>query len=354
MSFVAARMQKMKSENLVGIGNHNQRRTKNHSNEDIDVEKSYLNYDLVDRTQNYKTDIETFINDKKASKRATRKDAVLVNEWIVTSDSKFFENKDDKDIERFFKETKNYFAKKFGDDNVRYAQVHLDERTPHMHLGIVPFDKDKKLSAKRVFNRATLIEIQDELPVFMQDKGFDVQRGEKGSERKNLTVPEYKQAMETLNKVQGEYTDLSSKYEQLKGDYDVLEEKLDKNTKNGKKLLEGQKKLFSDKLTFEPKEVRKANQDYQDVLKSRAGIEFDLKREKSYTSHLANDNDLLRRENRELTKEVSKLKKFMNIIDNFLQKHFDISIPDIAERINENRQERTSERETRQDEDLSR
>lgn len=261
-------------------------------------------------------------------------------------DRPFFDQLNEKETERFFKEAKEYFADKFGDDNIRYAEVHLDERTPHMHLGVVPFDQESKLSAKRVFNRATLIEIQDELPVFMQDKGFDVQRGEKGSERKNLTVPEYKQAMETLNKVQGEYADLSSKYEQLKGDYDVLEEKLNQDTKNEKKLLEGQKKLFSDKLTFEPKEVRKANQDYQDVLRSRAGIEFDLKREKSYTSHLANDNDLLRRENRELTKEVSKLKKFVNIIDNFLQKHFDISIPEITEKINENRQERETERDT--------
>ena len=32
MSMIVARMQKMKAENLVGIGNHNQRKTKNHSN----------------------------------------------------------------------------------------------------------------------------------------------------------------------------------------------------------------------------------------------------------------------------------------------------------------------------------
>lgn len=252
-------------------------------------------------------------------------------------------------MKRFFTEAKNYFAEKFGDDNIRYAEVHLDERTPHMHLGVVPFDKDNKLSAKRVFNRATLIEIQDESPVFMQNRGFDVQRGEKGSERKNLTVPEYKQAMETLNKVQGEYADLSSKYEQLKGDDDILEEKLNQDTKNDEKLLKGQKKLFSDKLTFEPKEVRQANQDYQDVLRSRAGIEFDLKREKSYTSHLANNNDLLKRENRELTKEVGKLKKFVNIIDGFLQKHFNISISEIAEQINENRQERQTKKQQDKD-----
>ena len=203
VSYMVARMQKMKADNLVGIGNHNQRKTQNHSNKDIDVERSYLNYDLVEgRTENYKTDIQTFIDEKKAGTRATRKDAVLVNEWIISSDKTFFEDKDDKEIERFFEETKNYFADKFGDDNIRYAHVHLDESTPHMHLGVVPFDKDNKLSAKRMFNRATLIEIQDELPTLMQEKGFDIQRGEKGSKRKNLTVPEYKEMKGELEEIE--------------------------------------------------------------------------------------------------------------------------------------------------------
>ncbi|OCL89622.1 plasmid recombination protein [Aliarcobacter butzleri] len=44
MSMIVARMQKMKAENLVGIGNHNQRKTKNHSNPDIDTSLSKLNY----------------------------------------------------------------------------------------------------------------------------------------------------------------------------------------------------------------------------------------------------------------------------------------------------------------------
>ena len=79
MSFVVARMQKVKSGNLVGVGNHNQRNTDNHSNKDIDVERSHLNYDLVNRTENYKRDIEQFINDNKSSSRAVRKDAVLIN-----------------------------------------------------------------------------------------------------------------------------------------------------------------------------------------------------------------------------------------------------------------------------------
>ena len=52
MSMIVARMQKMKAGNLVGIGNHNQRKTKNHSNKDIDPLLSNLNYDLVNRVEN--------------------------------------------------------------------------------------------------------------------------------------------------------------------------------------------------------------------------------------------------------------------------------------------------------------
>lgn len=229
VSYMVARMQKMKADNLVGIGNHNQRKTKNHSNKDIDVERSHLNYDLVEgRTENYKTDIQEFIDENKSTSRAVRKDAVLVNEWIISSDKPFFEDKDDKETERFFREAKNYFADKFGDDNIRYAQVHLDETTPHMHLGVVPFDQDNKLSAKRVFNRKALIEIQEDLPKYLNERGFNLQRGEKGSERKHLSVPEYK-------KVQEEIKEMTKSLEQKKSE--VLALSNDKPAKINKKSL---------------------------------------------------------------------------------------------------------------------
>lgn len=128
-------------------------------------------------------------------------DAVLINEWIITSDNPFFKDKDDKEIKDFFDTAKSYFADKFGDNNIRYAQVHLDETTPHMHLGIVPFNDEHKLSAKTVFNRQALQAVQDELPKYLNERGFELERGEKGSERKNLTVPEYKKAKDELKEI---------------------------------------------------------------------------------------------------------------------------------------------------------
>ncbi|MFW3579389.1 MobV family relaxase [Vagococcus fluvialis] len=202
MSMIVARMQKMKAENLIGIGNHNQRKTKNHSNPDIDTSLSELNYDLVNRTDNYKRDIENFINENKSTTRAVRKDAVLINEWIITSDRKFFENLSDEDTKEFFITAKEYFAENFGEENIRYATVHLDESTPHLHMGIVPFDKDKKLSAKRIFNREALRNVQEDLPKLLQEKGFDIERGLEGSDRKNLTVPEFKKLKEAEKEIE--------------------------------------------------------------------------------------------------------------------------------------------------------
>src|SRR5699024_12398321 len=136
-----------------------------------DVERSHLNYDLVNRTENYKRDIEQYINDNKSSSRAVRKNAVLINELSITYDNQFFKDKYSKEIKDYFEVAKSYFSEKFGDENIRYARVHLDETTPHMHLGIVPFNDEHKLSAKTVFNRQALQAVQDELPKYLNERG---------------------------------------------------------------------------------------------------------------------------------------------------------------------------------------
>lgn len=54
-----------------------------------------------------------------------------------------------------------------------------------MHLGIVPM-KNGKLSSKALFgNKEKLVAIQDELPKYLNEHGFNLQRGEIGS-KKNI------------------------------------------------------------------------------------------------------------------------------------------------------------------------
>ena len=139
MSYAVARMQKMKSGNLGGAYRHNERIFENHSNKDIDPEKTHLNYELTDRDRSipYDRQIKQYINDNKISKRALRKDAVLCNEWIITSDKAFFENMSPEQIKNFFETAKNFFAERYGNSNIAYAMVHLDESTPDILLGLV-------------------------------------------------------------------------------------------------------------------------------------------------------------------------------------------------------------------------
>ena len=317
MSMIVARMQKMKAENLIGIGNHNQRKTKNHSNPDIDTSLSELNYDLVNRTDNYKKDIENFINENKSTTRAVRKDAVLINEWIITSDRKFFENLSDEDTKEFFISAKEYFAENFGEENIRYATVHLDESTPHLHMGIVPFDEDKKLSAKRVFNREALRNVQEDLPKLLQEKGFDIKRGLEGSDRKNLTVPEFKELKEKEKEIERE---IDRKKNELKAytqenkipnkiDVTITRETKDVKVPSGEKFL-------GHEFT---KTVKKKTGNLIISEKDFSKLEQALKtgREKEEQLNKILDSDI-HKENRELKTTVKDLKAKTNeVIDDY-------------------------------------
>lgn len=191
---MVARMQKMKVGNLGGAFRHNERIYENHSNKDIDPKKSNLNYELTDRNRkmSYESQIKDYVNENKISNRAIRKDAVLCDEWIITSDKKFFENLSPEETREFFETAKDYFAQNYGEQNIAYASVHLDESTPHMHMGVVPM-RDGKLSSKAMFDRAELLKIQDELPKHMKEHGFDLERGSLNSDAKHLSVAEFKQ-----------------------------------------------------------------------------------------------------------------------------------------------------------------
>src|SRR5699024_3484654 len=95
MSYAVVRMQKVKSAGLKGMQFHNQRERKSRTNDDIDHERTRENYDLKnDKNIDYNERVKEIIESQKTGTRKTRKDAVLVNELLVTSDRDFFEQLD--------------------------------------------------------------------------------------------------------------------------------------------------------------------------------------------------------------------------------------------------------------------
>src|SRR5699024_844625 len=137
LSYAVLSMQKVKSPGLKNMQFHNQRERDSRPNEDIDIEITHENKDLQnDKNINYNERVKDIIDSKKTGTRKTRKDAVLVNELLVTSDRDFFERLDPGEQKRFFEESYKLFSERYGKQNIAYATVHNDEQTPHMHLGV--------------------------------------------------------------------------------------------------------------------------------------------------------------------------------------------------------------------------
>ena len=73
MSYAIIRNTKYKRENLKGIFRHNERRNKNYSNENIDKEKSYLNYSLKSPQYSYEKEFDR-IKEKYKLKEQKKKE----------------------------------------------------------------------------------------------------------------------------------------------------------------------------------------------------------------------------------------------------------------------------------------
>ncbi|MGG3047146.1 MobV family relaxase [Bacillus anthracis] len=177
MSYAIIRMQKFKQRDIKGLQFHHQRERESQTNPDIIPGAQKLNYDLVNKQNiDYKEVIEQKIEDRVA--RTVRRDAVIMCEFLITSDREFFEELTSDRERQFFETALDFIKQEYGEQNVIHATVHKDEMTPHMHCAIVPITEDGRLSAKEYFGkRQQLIALQDNFQKHMVENGFELKRG---------------------------------------------------------------------------------------------------------------------------------------------------------------------------------
>ena len=231
MSYMVCHFGKYKSGNVFGLQKHNQRENENYSNIDIDKARTPLNYDLFNQEDiNYLKRVKTIIEANRRSERTIRKDATVYCECIISSDGAFFENLTDDKQKEFFKSSLDYLKNRIGEEFIVSANVHLDETTPHMHVGFVPIIENS-LSAKKLIDRKFLREVQDQLPAYLKNLGFDIQRGIKGSKRKHKDTKELKKELD--RELENKYKDINaieSYKNELKGKIEQLEAHLNQKT----------------------------------------------------------------------------------------------------------------------------
>ncbi|MGL5087056.1 MAG: MobV family relaxase, partial [Clostridium sp.] len=133
-------------------------------------------------------------------------------EMIFTSDNDFFEGMNKDDIKKWAEKSLDFVTKDIGIEkkNILHAVVHMDEKTPHLHVVAVPLvntynKKQQKdvwsISRRQYINgKVQLSSMQDIYNQRMNESGYNLERGEKGSEKEHTTKAQYTQKLIEENK----------------------------------------------------------------------------------------------------------------------------------------------------------
>ena len=219
VSYSVFRIQGIKTTgDLVGISKHNKDRV-SHTNQDIDTSKSKDNIILIE-CNNYNSKFNDIVAPMKQEHtermKTMRADRIktfnqhinsskndVAFEMVFTSDNEFFDGLNRNDIKRWAEKSLDFVTKDLGIErrNILHAIVHMDEKTPHLHVVAVPLVKtyNKKqnkdvwsISRRQYINgKSQLSKAQDIYNQRMNESGYKLDRGEKGSSKEHTTKAQY-------------------------------------------------------------------------------------------------------------------------------------------------------------------
>ena len=358
MSYAIIRNTKYKRENLKGIFRHNERRNKNYSNENIDKEKSYLNYSLKSPQYSYEKEFYR-IKEKYNLKGQIKTVSNIACEYIITSDHDYFERIGEEETKRYFETAYKFVAeyKELGEQYIMSAKVHMDEQTPHMHLVFLPVvhttDKkgneiDKLACSEFWKAKDSYRQLQDTFYKYMVENGFDLQRGlpKEETNREHYSVEEYKkitnfkQTKEILNNMKLELpdipdiTDININRLSKKRDEKILEEIIKPKDNIIQNLYQDNMNLYM-QLSRQAQvieEAEKYQKERDKIMADNAKLHCEVdnikaeynKKEFDMEWKYTNKINKLEKENNFLHKVVDRFKETIDIFITWICKKFDM------------------------------
>ncbi len=312
----------MTLNDLAQIGSHNKREKKAYkSNPNIKLELTKDNIELVPLKEKY---VKGFHNltkeyrkqheEKQKTERDDRKRSysemlnksrsVVADELLFTATNKFFKDKDNDFILEWANTCMDFVYNDLGytKEQILHATLHLDEATPHIHCVVVPLVKklDKRTNTERftiskkqfIKDKLHLSQLQDIYNIRLREKGYELERGIKGSNAKHQKVREFKK---TTRYYENKVEVINKRLENAMNDF---EEKM-KTTKN----------------TIIDKEYVKVKKDTFDsmqnvIQETKKAIEFQPKMEQLFNEvdTYTKSHQTLEKENQNMQKEIKSLK----------------------------------------------
>ena len=192
MAYAILRFAKHKGGASKALSAHHERTKDSYaSNPDIDLSRTAQNFHLVTPQWSYEQEIKHRI---QTAGCRVRKDSVKFVDTLVTV-SPEFAKAHEAEMPEYFRRAFDFLKERVDEENIISAVVHMDEKTPHMHLCFVPLTRDKRLSAKEILgNKKSMIRWQDDFYACMAERWPELERGTPAVEtkRRHLTPQWYK------------------------------------------------------------------------------------------------------------------------------------------------------------------
>ena len=343
----------MTTQDLAQIGSHNKREKKAYnSNPDIKIELSKNNIELVplaekylkgfdELTKEYKREHEERMKTERKSRQKKYHDMLnssrncIADELMFTASPKFFDGMTREQIKEWADTCMEFVYNDLGykKEQVLHATVHLDEKTPHIHCVVVPLVKklDYRTNTERytiskkqyIKDKIQLSQLQDMYHKRLTEKGYDLERGIKGSDDKHIKIKEYKKITRKLNQ---ELNVKNSRFDKAMNDF---EEKM-KTTKQtliiDKDFVKVKKDTFEsmNNVISESKKVMELQPKLQTIFNevdsyanSYKSLEKENQKYKKEINKLEKENQNLEQENRSL---MYRLNELFQILKRFLRK----------------------------------
>lgn len=349
---------------LAQIGSHNKREKKAYnSNPDIKIELSHNNIELVplsdkyvkgfyNLTLEYKKEHDERMKTERADRKRTFNQMLnslkncVADELLFTASKEFFKNMTKDDIKKWADTCMEFVYQDLGyrKEQILHATVHMDEKTPHIHCVVVPLVKklDKRSNTERytiskkqyIKDKIHLSKLQDKYHKRLTEKGYDLERGIKGSDNKHIKIKEYKQITKKVNH------ELNVRNNRLDKAMNDFEEKM-KTTKQtliiDKDFVKVKKDTFEsmNNVIEETKKIKELQPKLEHVFNevdsytiSYRTLEKENQKYKNEVNRLENENDKLKNENRSLK---NYLEDILMAIKKFFRKVLQIGDKDIKE-----------------------
>ena len=160
MSYQVLRIEKFSKGDLGKIGAETERTAKRHRNEDIDSERTPLNYYFKKSEGGLAQAWDNMMQNFGATYKETKKSFAFEG-LVITSGHEFFTERGyipgeplPRELQKFFEDCYAFALRQIGyhgtDKNILSAVIHLDETTPHLQLYYIPIVDEgrKKVYAK--------------------------------------------------------------------------------------------------------------------------------------------------------------------------------------------------------------